>query len=380
MRLQEIKDRKLEIRTLLEGNATVDLDALGAELKELDVEVVTIEKRKSIAAAIAAGTIETTPMSTPESRAAAAATTKETEIEKRGKALLEKRSVTVASSGILLAAHKATDIKTTFNEVSGLIDRVTMKPLIGGESFTQPYSTGYGEGDYTAEGVAYDIADATFASASIAKTKITAYSEESEEVMKLGAADYDSIIVSGITVGLRKKITKEILIGDGTAGKFVGIFDNGATAIDALTDISISEIDETTLDEITYAFGGDEDVEDAAVLVLNKKDLAAFAKLRDGDGKKVYTIVNNGNTGTIDGVQFLLNSACKAVVLPATVSGEYCMAYGPLSNYTMAVFSNMEVQRSTDFKFSTGMIAHKGVIFAGGNVTAKNGFLRVKKT
>jgi hypothetical protein len=26
------------------------------------------------------------------------------------------------------------------------------------------------------------------------------------------------------------------------------------------------------------------------------------------------------------------------------------------------------------------MIAHRGVIFAGGNVTAKNGFLRIKKS
>ena len=55
------------------------------------------------------------------------------------------------------------------------------------------------------------------------------------------------------------------------------------------------------------------------------------------------------------------------------------MAYGPLSNYTMAIFSEMEVKRSTDYKFKEGMIAHRGVVFSGGNVTAKNGFLRVKK-
>ncbi|HFK2719154.1 TPA: phage major capsid protein, partial [Escherichia coli] len=151
------------------------------------------------------------------------------------------------------------------------------------------------------------------------------------------------------------------------------------TAIDAATDLEISEIDNTTLDEIIFSYGGDEDVEDAAVLILNKKDLKAFAKLRSSDGKKVHTIVSNGNKGTIDGIPFLINSACKAISDAATADGGYVMAYGPLSNYQFTIFSEMDVQRSTDFKFKQGMIAHKGVVFAGGNVVSKNGFLRVKK-
>ena len=198
--------------------------------------------------------------------------------------------------------------------------------------------------------------------------------------MKLGAADYDSTIVNGITVAQRKKITKQILVGTGATNRLAGIFSAAATAIDAATDLELSEIDETTLDEIIYSFGGDEDVEDVAVLVLNKLDLKAFAMLRDSNGKKIHIVVNKGNTGTIDGVPYVINSACKAVSATATTAGEYSMAYGPLSNYTMTIFSDLEVQRSTDFKFSTGMIAHKGVIFAGGNVTSKNGFLRVKKS
>ncbi|MNP62387.1 Phage capsid family protein [compost metagenome] len=103
--------------------------------------------------------------------------------------------------------------------------------------------------------------------------------------MKLPAADYDGAIVTGVTRSLRKKITKEILVGDGTTNHLTGIFDDGATAIDAATDLEITGITNTTLDDIIYAYGGDEDVEDAAVLILNKKDLKAFAKLRSTDGK-----------------------------------------------------------------------------------------------
>jgi hypothetical protein len=56
------------------------------------------------------------------------------------------------------------------------------------------------------------------------------------------------------------------------------------------------------------------------------------------------------------------------------------MAYGPLSNYRLVVFSNMDVRRSDDYKFKQGMIAHRSSVFVGGNVVSKNGFLRVKKS
>ena len=302
------------------------------------------------------------------------------EAEKRGKDLMEKRSVTVGSSNIVVPTHEASDIRPTFNEVSGLIDRVSIKPLMGGESFKQPYVAGYGEGAEKAEGEDYADAEPTFGYAQINKSKVTAYAEDTEELLKLPAADYDGEVMKGIRIASRKRITRQILIGTGATNRLVGIFSNLATAIDADTDISFSEIDETTLDDIVFAYGGDEEVEDAAVLILNKKDLAAFAKLRTADGKKIHDIKTNGNTGTIDGYPFIINSACKAISVAATTTGEYCMAYGPLSNYMLTIFSDMDVQRSTDYKFKAGMIAHRGSIFVGGNVVSKNGFLRVKKS
>lgn len=54
----EIEARKAEIRTLLEGDGEVDLNALETELRSLEEEFNQIEKRKQIAAGINAGTIE----------------------------------------------------------------------------------------------------------------------------------------------------------------------------------------------------------------------------------------------------------------------------------------------------------------------------------
>ncbi|WP_044810227.1 phage major capsid protein [Bacillus toyonensis] len=380
--LQEILTRKSEIRSMLQSDKEVDLEALETELRDLEETQKQIETRQRLLKE--AEEINNNQM--PEMRTVETFNNEpqkqDVELEtseKRGQALMENRAVTVGSGNVVLPKHSATDIRPTFNEVSTLIDRVSSKTLKGGESYQQPYIKSYGEGDYTTEGNDYNTSETTFGYADITKAKVTAYSEDTEELQKLPAADYDAEVMKGITVATRKKLTREILIGTGATNRLAGIFSTAATAIDAEKDLEISAIDASTLDEIIYSYGGDEDVEDAAVLILNKLDLKAFAKLRTSDGKKVYNVVSQGNSGTIDGVPFIINSACKAVSDAKTTVGQYSMAYGPLSNYQLTIFSDMDVQRSTDFKFKQGMIAHRGSVFAGGNVISKNGFLRVKK-
>ncbi|PHG70122.1 phage major capsid protein [Bacillus toyonensis] len=380
--LQEILTRKSEIRSMLQSDKEVDLAALETELRDLEETQKQIETRQRLLKE--AEEINNNQM--PEMRTVETFNNEpqkqDVELEtseKRGQALMENRAVTVGSGNVVLPKHSATDIRPTFNEVSTLIDRVSSKTLKGGESYQQPYIKSYGEGDYTTEGNDYNTSETTFGYADITKAKVTAYSEDTEELQKLPAADYDAEVMKGITVATRKKLTREILIGTGATNRLAGIFSAAATAIDSATDLEISAIDASTLDEIIYSYGGDEDVEDAAVLILNKLDLKSFAKLRTSDGKKVYNVVSHGNSGTIDGVPFIINSACKAVSDAKTTAGQYNMAYGPLSNYQLTIFSDMDVQRSTDFKFKQGMIAHRGSVFAGGNVISKNGFLRVKK-
>lgn len=376
-RMAEIQARKLEIRSALQSDNALNLDEIQVELNALEKEEIEMRTKMEIANQINVGKIESTEIEKPEARKMEE--NKNIELEKRGAQLKENRSVTLAAGTVLLQEYQASDIRPTFNQVSTLLDRVTVKNFNGGESFKQPYVSDYGTGDYTGEGVGPSTTDVTFGYAEITKTKVGAYSEDSEEILKLPNANYDAEVVNGVQIALRKKTTKEILLGDGTSGHFVGIFSDKATAIDAATDLEISAIDDTTLDNIMFSFGGAEDVEDAAVLILNKSDLKAFVTLKDKQGRKFYEVKTNGNTGTINGVPYIINSACHAVSNTNTAAGAYAMAYGPLSNYTMAVFSPVDIQRSTDYKFKEGMIAHRGVVFAGGNVTSKNGFIRVKK-
>ncbi len=314
-------------------------------------------------------------MVTDEERATKDATAR----EKRGEDLIEGRSVTVAAGGIVIPKVASGTINGTFVQVSSLLDGVDQLPLNGGETFSQPYEKTTPDGTYTDEGGTPSDTDVQFGYADINKTKVTAYSEITNEIKKLPAADYEGVVMQGITRSTRKKLAKEILVGTGAAGHLVGILTTAATAIDVKTDLSIASITNTTLNEIIFSYGGDEAVEDQATLILNKSDLKAFSQLRTTDGKPFHTIVARGNAGTIDGIPYIINSVAPALSASATAAGTYCMAYGSLSNYRLVVFSDLDVQRSTDYKFKEGMIAHRAEIYAGGNVVAYNGFIRVKK-
>lgn len=291
----------------------------------------------------------------------------------------------LSTAQTVLPSHEASDLKPAFNDVSSLIDRVKTIPLPGGETYQRGYVESYGDGAGTSEeGADYNPTEPKFGYVTIKKEKITAYTEEPEEMIKLPDADYDGVVESSVTMAIRRYISRQILIGDGSTSKLKGIFYNPAQeneqVIDPKTDITtITEIASDTLDEIIYSYGGEEEVEDIAVLILNKKDLKAFAKLRDKQGRKVYTIVNHGNTGTIDGVPYIINSACKAISDPATAAGSYEMAYGPLENYELAIFSDIDARKSTDYKFKQGQVCYRADIFVGGSVASKNGFIRVKK-
>lgn len=298
-----------------------------------------------------------------------------------GKNLKEGRSISISGGTLVLPQHTGDTINPSFLQSSNLIDLVRQVPIPGGETYSQPYEISTDAADYTGEGAEAATAEVKFGKATITKAKVTAYSEMTEEVEKLAEAPYAEAVLGAVETSLRKKLAKEILVGTGADNTLTGIFSAKATAIDANTDITIGKIDNTTLDTIIYSYGGDESVEGMNLLVLNKKDLAAFARLRNTDGSKFHTIIMNGNggSGTIDGTPFVINSACGSVADDKTAENAYCMAYGNPLNYQLTIFSDPEIKKSTDYKFKEGMVCHRGVVFAGGNVVSANGFIRIKK-
>ena len=368
-RKQEIEARLTEIRGLANNESDVEkLTAFETEVDKLQEERAMIEKKMNIASKS-----DYKPSVVVETKSKS-----NEELEARGKAIKEGRTITVASDEILLPDHTAGTIaEVPYREVSTLVDKVHVVNLNGGETYKKSFVKSHGEAGLTAEGASYSETEPEYGYLTITKVKVTAYTEITEELEKLPALPYQAEVLKNINISLKKKISQQILRGAGDSNTFTGIFSDKAVALADQKEFKINEITDTTLDDIIFAYGGDEEVEGGAVLILNKNDLRAFAKLRTKEGRKVHVI--DYNACTIDGIPYVINSHCKAISDPSTADGEYAIAYGSLNNYEVPIFSPVEIGKSTDYKFKDGIICYKASVFTGGNVVGYNGFLRVKK-
>ncbi len=368
LRKKEIEDRLTEIRGMVEKEEDMKkLEEMEKETDKLQEERNMIEKKMSLTK------MTEIPMISTKNNAE-----QRDLLEKRGKDLMENRTIKVSSDEVLLPEHvDSTLAPYPFKPVSELVDRVHTINLQGGETYTKSYVKSYGEAGTTEEGASYTETEPHYGYVTIPKVKVTAYTEITEELEKLPAINYQAEVIKNINISLRKKISQQIIKGDGTTNNFTGIFSDKADALKDQADLEISAIDENTLDDIVFAYGGDEAIENGACLIINKNDLRAFAKLRTKEGRKVHNIdyVNQ----TIDGIPYVLNSNCSALSDPSTGTGTYCIAYGSLLNYEVPIFSNVEIGKSTDYKFKDGIICYKASVFTGGNVVGYKGFVRVKK-
>ena len=304
-------------------------------------------------------------------------------IEKRAKALKNGEKVhieyrAVASSSTALGTVASGEITPAFEQV-GTIDKLVNEVHLegtGAESYKKPFAKTIGEGGITAEGADATPAEPTFDYASINKVKITAYAEVNEEVEKLPAARYDAEVSNAVVGALRKKIIGQIIGGSGT-DELVGIVNAPVSIITAAQRKTVATVDENTLDNIIFDYGGDEDVEGDAYLVLNKLTLKEFAKVKGTDKRRAYDIVVRGNSGTINGIPFVCTS--KLAAFGTVTAGNPYLIYGKLKGYELAYFADIEVTKSTDFKFKQGVTAFKASVMCGGSPAMYNGFMTVQK-
>ena len=409
MTLKELNEKKEELRKKLENAKTEELAEIRKEIEALkDVEIEE-EKEELDERGLLKGAIEDLEKRSikPSNAEIIEKPDKEERkveekelIEQRAKDLKEgktvkiafdneeQRSVTVSGGTILVPKKYKNEISESFNAVSGIVDMLNTVPLNGGESYSVAFEKGYGEGDYTTEGGEYKDIDVETDYVETGRAKITSYIEVTKEVKKLPAASYLALISKRVTSSIKKKIGAQAIVGDGTTNTIKGIYNADTKVLpteDGTSDITLTGIDADTLNEITFAYGGNEDVEAPQTLILSKADLKEFAKVKTTDGKFVYSITKNGARGTIsykDGglaVPFVINSACNSISAKNTTAGKYTMIYGSLMDFELPVFSDLEVQESTDYQFKKGIICYRADAIVGGTVSKYNGFVRVKK-
>lgn len=391
--LQELRAEKNELMAQIDGATAEEFAELRTKVEKINLQIKEAEnaekaesqrKQEKVDAELRAAREPSNPNNVElfnQRKAIEKSAEKETR-EQRGKMLrsgekitiAEKRAVTSTSTAMKTVASDT--INPAFEQVGTLDTLVNITDLDGGEAYKKPFIKTYANGGITEEGKPATSAEPTFNYATINKVKITAYAEITEEVEKLPDAQYADEVEKAVVGAYRRKVIDQIVNGSG-ANELVGIVNAPATIIEAAQRKTIATIDENTLDNIVFEYGGDEDVEGDATLILNKLTLKEFAKVKGVDKKRAYDIVVRGNNGTINGTPFVCTS--KLPAFANVTAGKPYMLYGKLKGYEFTNFSDLEIQKSKDYKFKEGVTAYKVSRLVGGSPAMWNGFTSVQK-
>lgn len=294
---------------------------------------------------------------------------------------IQKRAI-ASSTTQKPTAYKST-LEEAPNQVAQAIDLVAHVPMKGAARYEVAFEVDVADADYTAEAGAYATAEGTFNTNDTVATKLTAKVIVNEEVKELNTIDYLDAIINSVKKSLRKKASKEVVIGDGTTGHLRGIANAPAKVMPADYKLDVRAVDKNTLRNIIMAYGGDEDVTSPLTLFLNKNTLNEFLAVELKSGDPAYNVKFEGTGGTISEakggleVPFSINSGLKA--FSAEVAGKTFAVYGDPQKYEVPEFSDIVVVENDAIYQDKGQIAFFGHQLLGGVVAGYKAFLPIKK-
>lgn len=289
-------------------------------------------------------------------------------------------STTVATGIIVQPTGAGTNIHDPVgNQVSSIIDQVTVQDLTGMGAYQEPYVKAEMEAQSqkveTAAGTARTATDPTFGIAELRPREVNVTSFVDRNIARLSPADYYAKVMSMAMRAMRRAIAKMIITGDGEGSPAMfGITNAKNKASENIfAEETITAIDATTLDQLYFAYGSDVAIGANARLLLTKKNLKAFGALRGTNEKRrlldIVPDMANPNTGIIrDG----------GVVIPYTISADVTdgkLLYGDPANYLLGLFGAYSIRVDESVKAVERMYAILGDVMVGGNLVVDKGFV-----
>lgn len=397
--IEELKKRKDEIkRKALEHRSSVtseQADEAIAEVNKINSEISALEEKR---AEIQKNSkreereMEKTIVNT-EQRDEMVAKFKET----RSAVLStnEIRSTLIASGGIAKPT-KVDGVQHPFNTKISILDQVKVVDMKGAGAYKKSFLRTHSAATTKVDGTAQDGSDPAFGTVTISPSPIAVTSYVSTELENVTPINYFNEVKLSAGTALRVKLAQDIVAKIKTSVDDVA--DTPGAMYRTLTASTVNgmltsgqsvagKIDDKTLRTIALNYGGDANVYGNAVLYLNKSDLIAFGDVRGTNEKKaVYEITpdaSNPNIGIIkDGglsVPYCIVptlTALNGTAQPANNKTDaQTMIYGSPLNYELALFGDMQIKVSEDYKFAEGLLTILGKATVGGSVVVPDGFI-----
>lgn len=294
------------------------------------------------------------------------------------------RAAVLSSSTGVIGPTGVGGINDPIGGPSALIDLIKITDCTGMASYKVAVMTADATASQiTTEGTAPTESEPTFAEVSFTPANFGTLAYVSKEIRKQSPLNYEEKVTESARRSLRKVLTGVAV----TAITGSTLNDKFALSAAAAATNGAVLFDQNLLSNIIIAYGGDEGVDGAAVLFLNKKDLKAFAAVRGtNEYLPVYSIIPDAatpSTGVIKDNNGLSCRYCICSDVPAlsdlalTTTAKNTMFYGNPQAAELAIWGGYDVEVNDGYKFAEGLLTVRGEVSAAVGVTAKGGFVIV---
>lgn len=370
----------------LEESQKTTRERLGTIKDEADAILAEIDAAE--AAAAAAG-VEAPAEARSAVRSGAAFQRRCQEFQRTGRmvyenarSMVKRAAVLIGSAGIIGPTGVGGINDAAGNNVSDFLDLIKITDCTGMASYKVAYMTGDAVAAAGTDGQVPSESEPTFGSVELKPSVVSLISYISREIRKQSPLQYEEKVNESTTRALRRHLSKMAV------EKALASTLNTSHPLSAAS--GVAAFTPSLLSDIILAYGGDEGVDGAAVLVLNKADLKAFAAVRGkNEYLPVYSITpdtNNPSMGVIKDNNGLSCRYCLNKNVPALSTANLSstatktMLYGNPQCLEMGMWGGVEVNVNDGYKFGEGLLTIRGEATADANVTVKNGFVVVTAT
>lgn len=300
-------------------------------------------------------------------------------VYENARSMIKRAAVLSSSTGVVGPTGVGGINDAAGNTISDFIDLIKITDCTGMASYKVSYMTGDPTASDGKEGQVPTESEPTFGSVELTPKLVNLIAYISREIRKQSPLQYEEKVNESVRRALRRILSKKAVDAVLASGLNSTMKVIGTTGADLFTPHLLSDI--------ILAYGGDEGVDGAATLVLNKADLKAFAAVRGkNEYLPVYSIVpdaSNPSAGVIKdnnglSCRYCLNknvTALSEATLSATATKG--MFYGNPLCCEMGMWGGVEVTVNDGYKFGEGLLTVLGEVTAAADVTVDKGFVIV---
>ena len=300
-------------------------------------------------------------------------------VYENARSMVKRAAVLTTSTGVTGPTGIGGINDAAGNTVSDFLDLIKITDCTGMASYKVAYMTADPTAAAGTDGSVPTESEPTFGSVELKPSLVSLISYISREIRKQSPLQYEQKVNESTTRALRRHLSKMAVDAALASNLNSTLTLSGASGAALFTP--------SLLSDIILAYGGEEGVDGAAALVLNKADLKAFAAVRGkNEYLPVYSITpdaSNPSMGIIKDNNGLSCRYCLNKNVPAlstaslSSTAKKTMFYGNPQCLEMAMWGGVEVNVNEGYKFGEGLLSIRGETTADADVTVKDGFVVV---